>query len=212
MRPQHHHPAAPLLVDYGTGALDRSARLVVAGHLGVCERCRRMVAETEEVGGALLDALPPTSLRGDALAVALARIERPAPSPIALTPPNDWIAVPPEVVEAVRRRRRWAAPGVWVAPVARGSGKSRSYLLGVAAGMSVPRHTHRGAEMICVLKGAYRDGDVLHGPGDFAWNDETVEHQPRSTADGECVCLIFAEGALVPRDWVGRIFQPLVGI
>lgn len=211
MRPQHH-PAPTLLVDYGTGALNRNPRLVLAGHLATCENCRRAVAETEEVGGALLAALSPARLRPDALAMALARIERPAPVAIAPTLPNDWIAVPQEVIEAVRTRRRWAAPGVWVAPVARGPGKARSYLLGVAAGMAVPRHTHRGAEMICVLKGAYRDGDALHGPGDFACNNETVEHQPRTTSDGECVCLVAAEGPLVPRDWVGRIFQPLVGI
>jgi putative transcriptional regulator len=211
MKPQHH-PAATLLVEYGAGSLDPNARLVVAGHLGMCEHCRRIVIETEEVGGALLTALPPAPLKPDALALALARIERPAPETRALPAPADWIAVPPEVIEAVRRRRRWAAPGVWVAPVARGPGRSRSYLLGVAAGMGVPRHTHRGSEMICVVKGAYRDGDSLHGPGDFAWNDETVEHRPRSTEDGECVCLISAEGALVARDWVGRIFQPFVGI
>jgi putative transcriptional regulator len=66
--------------------------------------------------------------------------------------------------------------------------------------------------MVCVLKGAYRDGDVLHRPGDFACSDETVEHQPRITTEGECVCLIAAEGALIARDWMGRIFQPLVGI
>jgi putative transcriptional regulator len=211
MRPQHH-PAATLLLDYGTGALDRNARLVVAGHLGVCESCRRIVLETEDVGGALLAALPPVPLQPDALARALARIERPAP--VAITPetPDDWIGVPPEVIEAARIRRRWAAPGVWVAPIARGPGKARSYLLGIAAGMGVPRHTHRGAEMICVLKGAYRDGDALHRPGDFAWNDETVEHRPRITSDGECVCLVAAEDALVARDWMGRIFQPLVGI
>lgn len=211
MSPQHH-PATTLLVDYGTGALDWNARLVVAGHLGACERCRRIVDETEQVGGALLAALSPTPLRSDALAMALARIERPAPAPIASTAPDNWIAVPPEVIEAARARRRWAAPGVWVAPVARGPGNARSYLLRVAAGMAVPRHTHRGAEMICVLKGAYRDGDALHRPGDFAWNDESVEHQPRTTSEGECVCLIAAEGALVPRDWVGRVFQPFVGI
>jgi len=211
MSPQHH-PAATLLVDYGTGALERNARLVVAGHLGVCERCRRVVAETEEVGGALLATLPPATLQPDALARALARIELATPAAIVPTPPSGWIAVPQEVVAAVRARRRWAAPGVWVAPVARGPGNARSYLLGVAAGMAVPLHTHRGAEMICVLKGAYRDGDVLHRPGDFAWNDESVEHQPRTTAEGECVCLIAADGALVPRDWVGRIFQPFVGI
>jgi putative transcriptional regulator len=211
MRPQHH-PAATLLVDYGTGALDRNARLVVAGHLGVCERCRRAVAETEEVGGALLAALRPISMHPDALALALARIERPTPALIVPSAPDDWISVPPEVLEAARTRRRWAAPGVWVAPVARGPGRARSYLLGIAAGMAVPRHTHRGAELICVLKGAYQDGDALHRPGDFACNDETVEHRPRITADGECVCLVAAEGALIPRDWVGRIFQPLVGI
>jgi putative transcriptional regulator len=211
MRPQHH-PGATLLVDYGTGALERNARLVVAGHLGVCESCRRAVAETEEVGGALLAVLPPARLQPDALAIALARIERPAPVAIVPTSRSDWIAVPPEVIEAARTRRRWAAPGVWVAPVARGPGKARSYLLGIAAGMAVPRHTHRGAELICVLKGAYRDREAIHGPGDFACNDETVEHQPRTTADGECVCLVAAEGALVPRDWVGRLFQPLVGI
>ena len=211
MRPQHH-PAATLLVDYATGALDRNARLVVAGHLGVCESCRRGVAETEEAGGALLAALPPARLQPDSLAITLARIERPPTVAIIAEPPSDWIAVPSEVIEAARDRRRWAAPGVWVAPVARGPGNARSYLLGIAAGMGVPRHTHRGAEMICVLKGAYRDGDALHGPGDFACNDETVEHQPRITADAECVCLVAAEGALVPRDWVGRLFQPLVGI
>jgi len=211
MRPQHH-PDAAIVVDYGIGSLDRNARLVVAGHLGACEHCRRILAETEEIGGALLDALPPARLKPDALALALARIERPEPEAPSYVAPIDWIAVPPDVIEAVRRRRRWAAPGVWVAPVSRGPGKSRSYLLGVAAGMSVPLHTHRGSEMICVLKGSYQDGDAVHGPGDFAWNDETVEHRPRSTPDGECVCLISAEGALVPRDWVGRVFQPFVGI
>ena len=46
MRPQHH-PDAALLVDYGTGALDRNVRLVVASHLSLCTSCRRAVAETE---------------------------------------------------------------------------------------------------------------------------------------------------------------------
>jgi putative transcriptional regulator len=199
-------------VDFGVGSLDRNVRLVVEGHLGACEDCRRAVAETEDVGGALLASLQPVEMRADALAMALGRIERPDPKTFAPTAPVDWIAAPPEVIVAARTRKRWAAPGVWVAPVARGPGRSRSYLLGVAAGMGVPRHTHRGAEMICVLKGGYRDGEAIHGPGDFAWNDETVEHQPRITPDGECVCLIAAEGALVARDWVGRIFQPFVGI
>jgi putative transcriptional regulator len=212
MRPLHH-PGEDLLVDHATGALSHGARLVVASHLGACSLCRRSVAEAESVGGALLSALPPAPMLADALAKALARIERPAPLP----PPSwadhrDWISIPDEVALAARARRRWAAPGVWVAPVNRGPGRARSYLLGVGAGMSVPRHTHRGSEMVCVIKGAYRDGDVLHNPGDFARSDETVDHRPRITAQGECVCLVAADDSLVPRDWVGRLFQPIVGI
>jgi putative transcriptional regulator len=208
-----HHPDGARLIDYATGAARPGERLVLASHLGACPVCRRAVAEAEAVGGALLAALPGAAMDPDALALALARIERPrSPSPPPPPQPADWITVPPAVLRAARDYRRWAAPGVWVAPVDTGGGPTRSYLLGVAAGMSVPRHTHRGVEMVCVLKGAFLDRDDLHGPGDFACSDETVEHRPRITPDGDCVCLVCAEGPLVPRDWVGRLFQPLVGI
>lgn len=78
--------------------------------------------------------------------------------------------------------------------------------------MGVPRHSHRGGEMVCVLKGAYIDGAAIFGPGDFAYNDDSVEHRPRATGDEECICLIAADSALIPRDWIGRIFQPIVRI
>ena len=208
-----HHPDESLLIDHATGALDIGARLVIGGHLGACPACRATVADIEAVGGALLSTLAPAAMDRDALSLALARIERPAPvEPPRPQGPSDWIAIPPEAMNAAAKRRRWAAPGVWVAPVSQGPGGARSYLLRVGAGMSVPRHTHRGAEMILVVKGAYSDGEVRHGPGDFAVNDESVDHQPRATSDGECVCLIATDEALVPRDWVGRLFQPFVGI
>jgi putative transcriptional regulator len=209
----HYHPEAPLLLDYAAGSLGAGPRLVIAAHLGACRACAAAVASAEAVGGALLAAMPPVALRPDALALALARIERPdPPSPRPPASPPGWIEIPPDVVRAYTQRRRWAAPGVWVAPVSRGAGGKRCYLLGVAAGMSVPRHTHRGEEMVCVLKGAYADGDSRHGLGDFAVNDESVDHRPTVTADGECVCLVSADNALVARDWVGRLFQPFVGI
>jgi putative transcriptional regulator len=153
----------------------------------------------------------------DALERALARIDRPpAPEAAPSAPPGapgDWIKVAPDVLRAAQERRRWAAPGVWVAnlDLDRATG-ARTYLLGVGPNIAVPRHGHRGHELICVLKGAYHDGDQLHGPGDFADNDETVEHRPKITRDGECVCLIAADHRLAPRDLMGWIFQPLVGI
>ena len=66
--------------------------------------------------------------------------------------------------------------------------------------------------MICVLKGSYVDGLERFSIGDFALNDETIEHGPTITADGECICVVAADSALIARDWVGRVFQPLVGI
>ncbi|MEP6968436.1 MAG: ChrR family anti-sigma-E factor [Pseudomonadota bacterium] len=206
------HPSHEVLVDYAAGAVAPGQAMVIATHLRACAACRGEVALADAVGGALLGALPPAPMREDALARALAGIERPARNPPPPPAPRpDWIPVPSAVLEAARRRR-WSAPGVWVAPVLRGPGEARAYLLRVAAGMSVPHHGHRGAEMVCVLKGAYADRGDVHEPGDFAQSDESVDHTPTVTLAGECVCLIAAEGALIPRNWVGRLFQPFVRI
>lgn len=209
-----HHPSEDRLLDHAVGALSAGPDLVIAAHVAVCETCRSQVRSSEVVGGALLEALPPERLADEALAHALARIERPAkPAPLRPGPARpDWIAFSSPALESAWRARRWAAPGVWVSTIERGPGEARSYLLRVGAGMSVPRHRHRGAEMVCVLKGAYDDRGALHGPGDFAENDDAVDHRPTVTREGECVCLICADAPLVPLDWVGWLFQPLVRI
>lgn len=208
-----HHPSEALLIDYSAGSLDAASELVIGAHVGSCAACARDVSLLDKVGGALLDDLPPAPTALDALATALARIERPAPvaSPGAAQR-TDWIRVPSAVLEAATKRRRWAAPGVWIAPVTGDRRGKRAYLLRIAKGMSVPRHTHRGDEMVVVLKGVYVDGGVSHHPGDFAENAVELVHKPEATMDGECICLIAADGALVPRDWGGRLFQPFVGI
>lgn len=208
-----HHPSHELLIGYATGGLRTDKALVISTHLRACEACLGEVTLAEAVGGVLLAALPPAAMAPDALERALAQIERPAPEPPKqAVPPPGWIQVPQDVVDAVRRRRRWAAPGVWVAPVLGGPFGPRSYLLRVGAGMTMPRHTHRGSEMVCVLKGAFTDRSETYGPGDFAESDESVDHRPQVTTEGECVCLVAVDASLVPRDWVGRLFQPLVRI
>jgi putative transcriptional regulator len=209
-----HHPCEDRLLEHAAGALSAGSDLVIAAHVAVCEACRAEVRLSEAVGGALLDSLPPAPMADDSLAHALARIERPAP-PSRAAPdaaPPGWISFASPAVRNAWRRRRWAAPGVWVSTVERGPGAARAYLLRVGAGMSVPHHRHRGSEMVTVLKGAFDDRGVVLGPGDFAESGEDVEHKPTVTPDGECVCLIFADAPLVPLDWIGRVFQPLVRI
>ena len=212
MNPRHH-PTPERLIDYAAGGLNPHCALVLAAHVRVCPLCGADAALVEAVGGALLCELAPADMHPDALAHALARIERPVHG-ARQAPPlmPDWIDAPTPVVEAARRRRRWAAPGVWVAPVTGGPYGRRSYLLGIGAGISVPRHTHRGSEMVCVLKGAFHDRGEIYRSGDFCESDESVEHRPRVTDEGECVCFVAVDASLVARDWVGRVFQPLVRI
>jgi putative transcriptional regulator len=209
-----HHPSEDLILDLARGALEPGRALVVSTHLDACPACRASLRVAEAVGGALLSEIEPTALASDALAKAMARLDQPPPPPIkAGRPPDNWIRVPLDVLDAAQRHRRWAAPGVWVANIT-GNPKAgpRSYLLGVAAGMAVPRHTHKGTELVCVLKGAFEDRGVIYGPGDFAESDESVEHRPHVTQGSECVCLAAADSALVPRELIGWLFQPFVGI
>lgn len=214
MIPPTRHPSEDLILDFARGALERGRTLVLAAHFSACPACRAAVRFAEAVGGALIDEIEPAALEPDALAQALARLDAPPPPPgAAQRPPDDWIRVPAEVIAAAKRHKRWAAPGVWVAHITGGAKAwPRAYLLGVGAGIAVPRHTHEGKEFVCVLKGAFEDRGAIYRPGDFVESDEAVEHRPRVTRDGECVCLTAADHALAPRDLIGRLMQPLVRI
>ena len=85
MSAPRHHPPPELIVDYARGAIAPGPALVLAAHFGACAECRASLRVAEAVGGALLAELEPAEMAPDALARALASIERPAahqPSPI----------------------------------------------------------------------------------------------------------------------------------
>lgn len=213
-----HHPSDALLVDHAAGSLGPARAMVVATHVHACSHCQARVAAAEAAGGALLEDLPGAPMAPDALDLALARLEQPEsiPSPprdrTQAPHPKDWIRVPPEVAEAAARKR-WVAPGVWVAPIDTGTpGGPLSYLLRVGQGMRMPQHTHDGAELTLVLKGAFMDGSDHFGPGDVSEVDGEVDHSPKIMGGEECVCLVACDNRLIVRDWLGRIVQSYAGI
>jgi putative transcriptional regulator len=207
-----HHPSDARLFDYATGSLSIGHRIVIEAHIGICAECARSTRVAEAVGGTLLEAAPGATMAEDALERALARIERPTPTaPALFEAPADWITAPREVVIAARRNRRRIFPGVWLAPVTYGPGSARTYLVGLRPGLSVPHHTHRGSEVTCILKGALMDRETYRA-GDFIETDESVQHQPRVTGRGECVCLISSEAPVVGLDWFGKVFLPMMGV
>jgi putative transcriptional regulator len=210
-----HHPSEATLIAYAAGQLDEPAALVVATHLALCPHCTRQVRLAEAVGGALLEELPEAEMAPDALAGLLARLDEPAPPPTAAPPPPAAADLPP--LPALRRHRignwRWVAPGVHqIVVIPPGPRHGGLRLLRVAAGTALPEHGHEGAEVTCVLRGAFQDGGEVFGAGDFDERGQADEHAPVADAREGCICLIATEGRLRFSSMLARLIQPLVRI
>ena len=211
-----HHPDEDILSGHAMGRLTRGQGLVIEAHLAHCPVCRAGVDQMEAVGGALLETLPPANLATDALAQALVRLDAPEPPP---PPPKaapaglEGIDVPAILGDLPIGRRRWLAPGVWMRPLlSERGGESNTYLIRAAARMQLVQHGHNGPEFTCVLKGAYRDPTGGYGAGDFQFADKGLDHGPLADPDGECICLISAEGPMQMRGLIGKLMQPFVGL
>ena len=213
MRPAHH-PSEAILADYASGALADGPSLAVSAHLESCSSCRRAIRLFEAVGGELLEETAPAAMNADALALALARIDRPAPQPppAVLRAGPEGLRLPRALAARGVGPRRFVAPGYWVAPVPSNSPDGwRTYLLRAPAGGSVFHHGHNGAEYTVVLRGAVLDGEDHYKVGDFSECGEDDDHQPGAEGSGPCICLITGQGGLRVRG-VLRLLQPLLGV
>ena len=147
----------------------------------------------------MLEDMSPADMAPDALALALARIDRPAPAE--------------REQGLVFGRRRWLAPGVWITPARIAArGREQLYRLEVPQGRRLPRHSHEGREFVAVLQGCFSDESGLYQPGDFGEADASDDHEPTVLGDVPCVCLIWTEGPLRMKGPVGRLLQPWLGI
>ncbi len=193
-----HHPSETTLAAYANGSLGRLHGLVVATHLGFCPTCRATAHLAETVGGLLLEQLPPAPIAHDALERTLARLDgsfdetRCAEELSALTGPASS-ALLPALLGLRKRRFRWLAPGIYFAELLR-SGDELLGLLRLRAGVVIPLHGHRGAELSCVLEGAYREDTSLYGPGDLEEANTDVQHRPVAEGPGNCLCLVATRG------------------
>ncbi|MEW5836341.1 MAG: ChrR family anti-sigma-E factor [Pseudomonadota bacterium] len=223
MTPRHHLDEATL-VSYAAGALSDGMRAVAATHLEVCSHCRSQLAGAERIGGVLLSQRQPTDA-GDRFpqlrAEMLARLDAtPQVKPIlggkddAVARTGDTDLLPrslrPYFGSSWRALRwRWTAPGVHMIRSSRPTGDNL-IMLKIAPGKSMPVHSHGGAELTQILKGAYDDALGHFGPGDMADLDGETEHQPITSPGVPCICVAALDAPLRFPGWFARKLQPLV--
>ncbi|MDI7775855.1 ChrR family anti-sigma-E factor [Asticcacaulis sp. EMRT-3] len=211
-----HHPGEDVLWDYHCGRLSGGQALIMRAHTETCAQCRADLRLLDAVGGAMLETADEVAMSENALDLALARIERPVEAETETMPalPRrpaflQGFELPESLRDVVVKKRYWAAPGVWMAPVEAGdsSKTAKTFLMHVKKGMTMPEHTHRGREMTLVLKGRFSDALGQYEVGDLTVCDEVVHHSPSIQED--CLCLVTLEASILPLTWLGRLIQPI---
>lgn len=220
----NHHPSDDLLLEYAAGNMDEAQSLLVATHLALCPRCRKIVENAETLGGALIDAGPTSALSDGALDSVLNRLDDPEDVSSAADIPGSITGDMGDVDLSIPQPLRgylaggssvpWrrVAPGIHrhTLAVASERGTSSAHLLKLAPETVVPHHGHHGEEMTLVLEGGYTDGGEHFVRGDVEQADPGIVHQPIVDADGPCLALVVTDAPLRFTNILPRLLQPIL--
>lgn len=207
-----HHPDPSSIMSYAAGSLPESIAMVVACHLSSCEHCRELLADAEEVGRSLLEALEPAPMTEGVRESMLAMLDNIEPEPlplVALKPSSGNIPAPLQPMlgqELDKLHWRTLAPGMKQFIIPTSEGKLR--LLKIAPGTSMPMHSHTGSELTMVLQGSYSDELGRFCAGDVADLDPEIRHQPMVDTHEDCICLIATDAPLKFSGLIPRLLQP----
>jgi putative transcriptional regulator len=217
VKPQHHLDATTLL-GYSAGTLPAAFASVAAVHLGYCAECREQLRNADRAGAMLLLQQEPAALSAGSREAMRQRLAAPPPPPAAvpatLPVPADLLPLPLRThFGDTYNGLRWRTIAPGVAHIrARPMDGGDLFLLRVAAGRSVPLHSHGGNELTVILRGAYDDALGHFATGDAADLDGETEHQPVTSPGTPCICVAATDAPLRFSGWLARTLQPLFGL
>lgn len=199
-----------LLAAYAAGSLPMASHALVAAHLEIRPENRAFVRALESSLARRIEGAPeaaPVAGRDSRLAAIFASGEiRGTTSPSC-----------PVLPRALQRFARGTAEDLPWKRLLPGVRESRLPEIGehatfywIEAGRTLPSHTHEGAEITLVLKGAFGDQNGRYGRGDIAIADESVDHHPSSEVQEDCICFAVSEGRLQLTSWWGRLINPFL--
>lgn len=210
-----HHPSDESLLFHVAGSLGSGPALAVAIHVAGCARCQAQVADFETIGGVLLEKMPPELVEPTALTNTLQKIASSKQS----TPPSppaplrcDDLELPLQMSSCGLGPWRWLGPGMkWRRVTLPWDSNANVLLLKVAAGRSLPWHTHTGTEFTQVLHGSFSHHLGRYLPGDMDEADGDIEHRPIVDQGSDCISLAALDGDIRIRGRLGRALKYLFG-
>ena len=211
MSSARHTVSDDRLLAYAAGALSAPETVVVAAHLSMQPQAAAFARLLQAIGGRFLDDIAPAPMGDHALARTLARAEIDAGEAVTPAPLNDMAQLPEPLRRYALGPWRWIGPGARVRDVhAPRDGACRVILLEIQPGRVMPRHTHGGVELTCVIAGAYATETARFNPCDLEEADQDTLHQPRVVSDNACLCVAALDGEILLDGWLGRLIQPFV--
>ena len=204
-----------LLFAHAFGRLPEPLALVVATHLALSPEARKRYRHFEAFAGEMLWKSQFEALRTGALESALARLDEnhadldlksaedlgddPVPSPLR------------EVLGGPLDGLRWKRFGSFAEHrIEIGRGDYRASLVRVKSGRRTPRHTHRGLEVMLVLRGGLHDERGHYSCGEMMIANEMVDHQPAADPGEDCLCLSVINAPLRLTGPFLRLLNPLL--
>jgi putative transcriptional regulator len=171
----------------------------------------------EVFAGAMLETEAPAAMHADALARAFTTIDSGGIASASVATPSypELIRLPPALAEAIcnaEARKGWKSIGYGVRQLGLGEASGiKAEILRIPEGVATPKHTHRGLEYTLCLVGEFFDATGTYGPGDVAYADPSVTHQPTASDDGGPVFVLAITDAGLQLTGMMGVLQRLLG-
>lgn len=208
------------IASYASGQMSDAKSLFVATHIAYHPELKDTLQKAEAIGGNLIETAEAVELAPDALEHVFARIDGLPADSIAAEKleQSERYDTPAPLAEHLQKnlselKWRFMGPGMSQVKLWQDDNGDRLWLLRAKGGTRMPVHDHRGTELTMVLQGSYTVDGTRFGPGEVEIADSNISnHQPMIDDGEDCICLVITDAPIRLHSFVGRMFQPFIGL